>query len=149
MAAIISALLLGALFAVGLLISGMTDPANIKGFLDITGNWRLQLVAVLGAGVIVTWIVYAFARRQSRPLVESTFRWPAATHVDKPLVVGAALFGTGWALAGYCPGPALVAMGSLTPAAIVFVFSMIAGSLAHQAFARHREAAAKTVASEG
>ena len=149
MAAIISALLLGALFAVGLLISGMTDPANIKGFLDITGNWRPQLMAVLGAGVIVTWIVYAFARRQSRPLVESTFRWPAATHIDKPLVVGAVLFGAGWALAGYCPGPALVAMGSLTPTAIVFVLAMIGGSLAHQAFARHREAAAKAIVSEG
>jgi uncharacterized protein len=137
MSAIISALLLGALFAVGLLISGMTDPANIKGFLDITGHWRPQLIAVLGAGVIVTWIVYAFARKQTRPLVESTFRWPAATHIDAPLVTGAALFGTGWALAGYCPGPALVAIGSLTPAAIVFVLAMIAGSLAHRAFAQN------------
>ncbi len=149
MAAIISAMLLGAFFAVGLLISGMTDPANIKGFLDITGNWRPQLMAVLGAGVVVTWVVYAFARRQSRPMVESVFHWPAATHIDGPLLIGAALFGTGWALAGYCPGPALVAMGSLTPMAIVFVLAMMGGSLAHQAFARHREAAAKTIVSEG
>ena len=136
MAAFVSALLLGALFAVGLLVAGMTDPANIKGFLDIGGHWRPQLMAVLGAGVVVTWIIYAVARRQWRPLVEAEFSWPSTSRIDAPLIAGAALFGAGWALAGYCPGPALVALGAWTPAAIVFVPAMIIGGFAHRLIAQ-------------
>ena len=108
MAPTLAALAMGVLFGIGLLISGMTDPANVRGFLDVFGLWRPQLIAVLGVGMTVTSLLYVLARRWMRPLAEPAFHWPAATHVDRPLVVGAILFGAGWSIAGYCPGPALV-----------------------------------------
>ena len=127
MAPTLAALAMGALFGIGLLISGMTDPANVRGFLDVFGLWRPQLIAVLGVGMIVTSLLYVLARRWMRPLAEPAFHWPAATHVDRPLVVGAILFGAGWSIAGYCPGPALVDAGALNPVAAVFVLAMLAG----------------------
>ena len=127
MGAIFSALAMGVLFGIGLLVSGMTDPANVKGFLDVFGAWRPQLIAVLGAGMTVAWLLYMLARRRARSLSKSALLWPESTQIDKPLVLGAALFGIGWALAGYCPGPALVAAGALNPVAIVFVLAMLAG----------------------
>ena len=132
MAAIVSALLMGALFAAGLLLSGMTDPANVKGFLDVFGDWRPQLMAVLGAGVVIAYIVFSFARKREYPLIAPKYYWPEASQIDKPLIVGAALFGAGWALAGYCPGPALVAAGGLQPDAIVFVLAMLGGNVAYR-----------------
>ena len=128
----IASLLLGVLFAIGLIVSGMTNPANIKGFLDVFGAWRPQLAAVMGVAVMVTWAVYAIARRRSVPLTAPQFHWPDATHIDAPLLIGAALFGAGWAVAGYCPGPALVATGALQPTAIVFVLAMLVGGFAHR-----------------
>ena len=136
MGQMISALLTGALFAVGLLVSGMTDPANVKGFLDVFGDWRPQLMAVLGAGVVVTYIVYRMARTREHPLIAPKFYWPESNQVDKPLLIGAALFGAGWALAGYCPGPALVVAGSLQPDAIVFIVAMLGGNFAYRLFRR-------------
>src|SRR5258705_13657203 len=101
----------GLLFGVGLVVSGMTDPANIKGFLDIAGGWRPQLLAVLGSAVVVTTALYALARRRVAPLVGAAFNWPTRTDVDARLVAGAALFGIGWAVGGFCPGPALASLG--------------------------------------
>ena len=133
MGAILSALAMGLLFGAGLSISGMTDPANVKGFLDVFGAWRPQLMAVLGAGMMVTWLLYLLARRFAHPLAEPNFHWPQSTTIDKPLLIGAALFGAGWAVAGYCPGPALVAAGALNPVAIVFVLAMLVGGFAQRA----------------
>lgn len=134
MGQMISALLTGALFAVGLLVSGMTDPANVKGFLDVFGDWRPQLMAVLGAGVVVAYLVYRVARRCEHPLIAPKFYWPESNQIDMPLVAGAALFGTGWALAGYCPGPALVVAGGLQPDAIIFIVAMLGGNFAYRLF---------------
>ena len=117
----------GALFGAGLIVSGMTDPANVKGFLDVTGNWRPQLAGVLGAAVVVTWILFTLARRRSAPFAAEAFEWPRRTDVDRRLVLGAALFGVGWALAGYCPGPALTSLGALSMEAWVFVPAMAVG----------------------
>lgn len=136
MTQIISALLTGALFAAGLLVSGMTDPANVKGFLDVFGDWRPQLMAVLGAGVVVTYIVYRMARTREHPLIAPKFYWPESNQVDKPLLIGAALFGAGWTLAGYYPGPALVVAGGLQPDAIVFIVAMLGGNFAYRLFRR-------------
>ena len=136
MRGVLTALAMGILFAIGLIVSGMTAPENIKGFLDVFGAWRPQLAAVMGAGVIVTWAVYAAARKYGAPLAAPQFNWPAAASIDTPLLLGAALFGGGWALAGYCPGPALVAAGALKPEAIVFVLAMLAGGLAHRVWRR-------------
>ncbi|MEP7154478.1 MAG: DUF6691 family protein [Betaproteobacteria bacterium] len=136
MVAIAAALAMGLLFGVGLIISGMTDPANVKGFLDVFGQWRPQLMAVLGVGMMVTWLLYVLARRMTRTLAGTQFHWPHSTAIDKPLVLGAALFGAGWALAGYCPGPALVAAGALNPVAMVFVVAMLAGGLIQRAMGK-------------
>ena len=136
MGAVLSALAMGLLFGAGLIISGMTDPANVKGFLDVFGAWRPQLMAVLGVGMTVTWLLYLLARRFAHPLAAPVFHWPQSTTIDKPLLMGAALFGAGWAVAGYCPGPALVAAGALNPVAIVFVLAMLAGGFAQRAIAK-------------
>ena len=126
-----AALILGFVFGVGLIVSGMVNPANVKGFLDVTGQtygaWRPQLLAVLGAAMMVTTVIYLFAKRRTHPLIEPGFHWPHATIIDRRLILGSALFGAGWALAGYCPGPALVAVGSFSPDAVIFVVAMAAG----------------------
>jgi len=127
MAAILSGLAMGVLFGTGLLISGMTNPANVKGFLDVFGEWRPQLMAVLGVGIMVASLIFFTARKIGHPLLEPVFHWPASTKIDRPLILGAAVFGAGWALAGFCPGPALVAAGALNPLALVFVAAMLAG----------------------
>ena len=118
------ALLLGALFGAGLILSGMVNPANVQGFLDVGGVWRPQLLAVLGAAVVVTAIFYSIAQRIGHPALGETFYWPTVVVIDRKLMLGAGLFGIGWALAGFCPGPALVALGSLSQHAIIFVVAM-------------------------
>jgi uncharacterized membrane protein YedE/YeeE len=135
-ASALAALLFGFLFGVGLIVSGMVDPANIKGFLDVTGQvygaWRPQLLAVLGAAMVVATLVYLVAKQRGHPLIEADFHWPKATEIDRPLLLGSVLFGAGWAVAGYCPGPALVALGSLSSNAAIFVVAMAAGGLGHK-----------------
>ncbi len=129
----LSALFLGLLFGAGLIVSGMVDPANVQGFLDVTGQWRPYLLAVLGVAMVVTTVIYAVAKRRHVPFLEGGFHWPKATHIDSKLVLGSVLFGAGWAMAGYCPGPALVALGSLSSDALVFVIAMAVGGLIHKA----------------
>jgi hypothetical protein len=127
----------GALFGTGLLISGMADPGNVQGFLDVTGDWRPQLLAVLGAAVLVAAIVFRVARGRPLPLWAARFHWPARRDIDARLVAGSALFGAGWALAGYCPGPALVSLGAASIDAAWFVAAMAAGMwLARRGMAR-------------
>ena len=118
---------MGALFSAGLLVSGMADPANVKGFLDIAGDWRPQLLAVLGTGVVVAGLLFALARKQGAPLTTLHFHWPTRRDLDARLIAGSVLFGAGWALAGYCPGPALTSLGSLSADALAFVPAMAAG----------------------
>ena len=126
----------GLVFGAGLVVSGMTDPANIQAFLDVAGAWRPQLAAVMGAAVVVTAMLYAIARGQARPVLAATFEWPTLKDVDARLVAGAVLFGAGWAIAGYCPGPALTALGAFGSEALVFVVAMAAGVWAARALAR-------------
>ena len=118
---------IGAMFGLGLMISGMTDPANVQGFLDLAGPWRPQLLAVLGTAVVVAALLFAWARGRGAPLAAQTFHWPTRKDLDAPLVAGSALFGAGWALAGYCPGPALTSLGALSAQAWVFVPAMAVG----------------------
>lgn len=119
---------IGALFGFGLLISGMTEPGNVQGFLDIAGGWRPQLLAVLGSAVVVAGLLFAWARKRGAPLAARSFGWPTRKDIDARLVVGSAVFGIGWALAGYCPGPAVTALGTLSVEAWVFVPAMAAGA---------------------
>ncbi len=122
------------IFGLGLFISGMIRPAKVLGFLDIfgipSGTWDPSLAVVMAAGLAVTGIGYALARRRP-PLFDKQGRWPTATAIDRPLLLGAALFGIGWGLVGLCPGPAIANLATLSPGVIVFVIAMALGMLAH------------------
>jgi uncharacterized protein len=115
----------GFLFAVGLAISGMTDPARVLAFLDITGNWDPSLALVMGGAVTVYASVRAYARRMERPLVAERFAAPPSQTVDRRLVTGALVFGVGWGLAGYCPGPALASSATGGSQVIWFTLAMV------------------------
>jgi uncharacterized membrane protein YedE/YeeE len=125
----IAGLLTGLIFGLGLCLSGMTDPAVVLGFLDLAGAWNPALVFVMAAGVAVTFLGYRFLVPKSRPLWAPRFTLPAATVIDAPLLSGAAIFGIGWGLAGYCPGPAMVSLASGRTGVIIFVLSMLAGMI--------------------
>lgn len=135
----VSIFLCGLLFGIGLIVSGMADPANVIGFLDLAGAWNPQLALVMGGAVVVGLPGFALARRRARPLLadrSGTMQWPAATGFDRRLLVGSALFGVGWGLAGFCPGPALVGVGLGSGDAVVFTVAMLAGMLLHRQFER-------------
>ena len=127
------ALLLGALFAAGLTLAGMTDPAKVIGFLDVGGNWDPSLALVMGAAIAVYMPVYFLVRRRPRPHMGERFAIPAETPIDARLVGGAALFGAGWGLAGFCPGPALAGVATTS---IGFVVGMMAALVAYEAVRR-------------
>lgn len=118
--------LTGLIFGLGLCLANMTDPAVVLGFLDIAGAWNPALAFVMAAGVAVTFIGYRIVLR-GRPLWAARFQLPTAIAVDRPLIAGAALFGVGWGLAGYCPGPAIVSLASGRLAVVAFVIAMLAG----------------------
>ena len=121
--------LVGLLFGLGLLLSGMTDPAKVQGFLDLAGAWDPSLAFVMGGGVGVGLLGFAWAKKQSTSYSGSVFHWPALSHIDRALVGGSLMFGVGWGLAGFCPGPALVSMAAGNDKALVFVLAMVVGML--------------------
>jgi uncharacterized protein len=117
----------GVLFAVGLVLGGMTQPQKIIGFLDVFGHWDPSLAFVMLAAVGVHSVTYRLTMRRTKPLMAPGFLVPKRSDIDASLVVGAALFGIGWGLGGYCPGPALVGSGALVPDAATFVGSTVVG----------------------
>ena len=123
----LAALLAGLLFGLGLAISGMMDPARVIGFLDVAGHWNPSLAFVLAGAVLVSATGYAVVRRLSHPLFAPKFEIPRRTDIDARLVGGAALFGIGWGLSGFCPGPALASLALGLPASLVFVAAMALG----------------------
>ena len=125
MARVLAALLSGVLFGLGLAISGMTDPAVVLGFLDLFGDFNPALMFVLGGAVGTTMLAFRLVLRRPAPLLEDRFQLPTRKDIDARLVIGAGLFGIGWGLAGYCPGPALVSAGALVDTALVFVPVML------------------------
>ncbi len=127
------AYLAGALFGAGLLLAGMTDPARVLGFLDVLGDWDPTLAFVMIGAIAVHATTYQLIRRRPSPLFDSTFHLPTRNDLDARLLAGAALFGVGWGLAGFCPGPALVAAASGASTALVFVAAMIAGMFVQHA----------------
>lgn len=124
---IISALLSGLLFGIGLLVAGMADPRKVTAFLDIAGHWDPSLAFVMLGGVLTTALGYRFVLNLDRPLFEPKFFMPTRTDIDRPLLLGAVLFGVGWGLGGYCPGPAVVSLGQGSVASLLFVAAMLAG----------------------
>lgn len=129
MARTITALVAGLIFGLGLALAGMTDPAKVIGFLDLAGAWNPALAFVMGAGVIVTFIGYRIVLARPKPVLEAKFQLPTRTDIDAPLVGGAALFGIGWGLAGYCPGPALSSLIAGNGEVFALVGAMIAGMI--------------------
>lgn len=125
----IIALLTGWIFGLGLALSEMTDPARVVGFLDFAGEWDPTLLLVMGAAIAVTLPGFFAVFRRSRPLVAEKFYLPDKKDIDARLMAGAALFGVGWGLAGFCPGPALVAVSTLSPEILIFVAAMLVGQL--------------------
>jgi uncharacterized membrane protein YedE/YeeE len=123
------AVIAGALFALGLVVAGMTDPEKVTGFLDVGGAWDPTLAFVMAGAIALYAPIARLVRARHAPLYGDRFHWPTAHAIDPRLVGGAALFGVGWGLSGYCPGPALVGIAAGAPATVVFVASMLAGML--------------------
>ena len=135
------ALLAGLLFGLGLILSGMTNPEKVLGFLDVAGQWDPSLAFVMGGAVLVASIGFAFAATRPRTVLGDAMDLPSATQIDRRLVLGALAFGAGWGLAGFCPGPALasLAQGAVEP--LLFVAAMLVGMALFSLLAR---ATAKT-----
>lgn len=133
---ILSSLLAGLVFGLGLIVSGMANPAKVLGFLDLAGAWDPSLALVMGGAIAVGFFGFLVANKRTLSLLGVPMKLPdprLARHIDKRLVLGSLLFGAGWGLAGFCPGPGLVALGMLEPKAVVFVAAMLAGMLVFEA----------------
>ena len=131
-----TALLAGLVFGIGLIVSGMTNPAKVLGFLDLAGRWDPSLALVMGGAIALGVLAFQMARRRSESLLGEPMRLPAATRVDRRLLLGALAFGVGWGLAGFCPGPGLasLASGGVKPA--IFSGAMIAGMALYELLGR-------------
>lgn len=121
--------LVGLLFGLGLMLSGMTDPGKVIGFLDLFGAWDPSLTLVMGGAILVGFFAFTIAKKRTTTFLGGVLRIPSNMDIDKKLLVGSLLFGAGWGLAGFCPGPALVSMADGQPKALVFVLAMLAGML--------------------
>lgn len=117
----------GLLFGLGLILSGMSNPAKVRGFLDLAGRWDPSLALVMGGAVAVGAVAFALVRRRGRTVLGGSIRWPEATRIDRRLVIGALLFGMGWGVAGFCPGPAIVGAAAGYAKAWIFMAAMLAG----------------------
>jgi hypothetical protein len=124
---IFTSLIAGLVFGLGLIVSGMANPAKILGFLDLAGAWDPSLLLVMGGAVAVASVAFAIARKQTVSLLGAEMKLPTARQIDRRLVGGSLLFGIGWGIAGFCPGPSLVALGMAEPKALVFVAAMLVG----------------------
>jgi len=128
----------GLVFGIGLILSGMTDPGKVIGFLDIAGDWDPSLAFVMAGAIAVGVFAFALARRRAQAFFGGAMRLPTRRDIDLRLIAGAGVFGIGWGLAGFCPGPALVSLGSGQDKAVVFVIAMLAGMLLYTAAERLR-----------
>ncbi len=141
----VASLICGFIFGLGLLISGMTQPSKVLGFLDIfglrMGTWDPSLAVVMAAALAVSGVGYLIVQRRLQPVLAPKFDVSTRTGIDTPLVAGSALFGIGWGLVGLCPGPALENLATLSPKGIVFCIAMAAGMVAHDAWYAKRPAA--------
>lgn len=128
----------GLIFGLGLILAGMTEPLKVKGFLDIAGAWDPSLGLVMGGAIAVGAVAFALARRRKKSWSGAPMEIPTDQTTDKRLVIGGALFGIGWGIGGFCPGPALVALGSGSASAAIFVVAMLVGMVVHDTFLSRR-----------
>lgn len=139
--------LAGLVFGIGLIVSRMVNPAKVQGFLDLAGNWDPSLALVMGGAIVVGAPAYFLSARRSLSVLGTPMHLPSSRRIDRRLVVGSLAFGVGWGLAGFCPGPALVALGAGQIKALVFVAAMLAGMLAFE-FAERAATPVGLIASE-
>lgn len=125
----VSEFVVGLLFGVGLMASGMTDPGKVIGFLDLFGTWDPSLALVMGGAIAVGLFAFALAKKRTTTFLGGALRFPTTSQMDKPLVIGSLLFGAGWGLGGFCPGPALVSMADGQSKATLFVAAMLVGMM--------------------
>ena len=123
----ISEFVAGLIFGIGLILSGMTDPGKVIGFLDLFGAWDPSLALVMGGAILVGLFAFALAKKRTTTFLGDALQLPSSRDIDKRLLLGGLTFGVGWGLAGFCPGPALVSLGTGQPKAAVFVLAMLAG----------------------
>lgn len=121
--------LIGLVFGLGLLVSGLADPAKVYGFLDLAGAWEANLLVTMASAVLVAALGYWLVRQRSHPVCADVFQLPTATALDRRLILGAAIFGAGWGLTGICPGPAVLSIGLLAPGIEIFFPAMLVGML--------------------
>lgn len=133
-----SEFVVGLVFGIGLIVSGMTDPGKVIGFLDLSGAWDPSLALVMGGAILVGVFAFALAKRRTATFLGGALTLPGSRDIDRRLVVGGLLFGAGWGLAGFCPGPAIVSLASGQPKAAVFVVAMLAGMLVFEFSERRR-----------
>lgn len=122
-----AAFAVGIIFALGLAVSEMINPARVIGFLDVAGRWDPTLLLVMTGALAVTVPLFPVILRRSKPFLAARYSLPTQTRIDRRLILGAAIFGAGWGLAGFCPGPALAALASGSPSVILFVLAMLVG----------------------
>jgi uncharacterized protein len=134
----LSAFVCGLIFAAGIAISGMTNPLNIIGFLDMTGTWRPSLVFVMVGAIFVYSISYFLIRKRSAPVLDKQFHVPTNKHIDNKLITGSMLFGVGWGVSGYCPGPAWTAIGAGAHDAYIFLVFLFAGMWLYKIFENYK-----------
>lgn len=127
-----SAFVSGLLFAIGLGLSGMMNPQKVQGFLDFAGKWDPSLAVVMGGAVMITFIIFPLIFKRKKPVFEASFAIPVNKKIDKNLIIGAILFGAGWGIGGFCPGPAIASIGSLNPNILLFVIAMFIGFIIEQ-----------------
>ena len=123
----LSEFIVGLLFGLGLLLSGMTDPGKVLGFLDRFGQWDPSLAFVMGGAILVGFFAFAVAKKRTSSFLGGALSLPKSNVIDKRLVIGSLLFGAGWGMAGFCPGPAITSLGTGNPKAVIFVIAMVAG----------------------
>ncbi|MGB4118110.1 MAG: DUF6691 family protein [Polaromonas sp.] len=123
----VSALLSGLVFGLGLIVSGMANPAKVLGFLDLAGAWDPSLAFVMGGAILVGFFAFLIAKKRTLSFIGAEMKLPTASAIDSRLLTGSALFGAGWGVAGFCPGPGLVALGMGESKALVFVAAMLVG----------------------
>lgn len=132
------ALISGLIFGIGLIVSGMTDPGKVLGFLDLAGAWDPSLILVMGGAIALGLAGFAVAKRRSRSLLGLPMQLPTATKIDRRLVAGSLTFGVGWGLAGICPGPAVVLVGEGASQGVLFTAAMLAGMAIFEWFERRK-----------
>ena len=128
----LSEFIVGLLFGLGLLLSGMTDPGKVLGFLDLFGQWDPSLAFVMGGAILVGFFAFAVAKTRTTNFLGGALSLPKSNVIDQRLVIGSLLFGAGWGLAGFCPGPALVSLAAGQEKALIFVAAMVIGMIGFQ-----------------